>query len=157
MSQQISEKWNKPFSRSVTYLTGTGDEVVIAQQLCNTCGNYIRASEPHTQCIRQRREEAAAEQERVRQQQCLEMFGQVLSKTEMERRLYPDSKVWGQESYNQQLEREAREKEQARLKVIRDRAEHKRMLEQMKDDIKTLERQIIRDEAEEAAEQQNAT
>lgn len=131
-----------------------GDDVIELRRryLCNRCGRYIVSNGDHPECVQEIKMAEAAERERIRQQQCLEAFGEVLNPTEHQRRLYPDYKVNGRESYNEQLRREAAEREQAKRQVIWDRQRRKERLPELERELKILRRAIEKDAEDEARE-----
>jgi hypothetical protein len=130
------------------------EEVDVVLPIC-FCGKPIRPQDPseHNPCRRQIEEENAMQREKERQAACLEQFGTVLSRHEHQRRLYPNDKIDGAESYNAQLKREAEEKKAAHFKKLRDRDLHKERLPQMEQELKWLKAQIQRDQEEEKQEQ----
>lgn len=133
---------------SFSYMTrdNNGDWHMLQAVKCNICKNFLMPGSDHPACRRQVEEQRVMEQEMIRQQQCLEQFGQILDKTEYERRLYPTQRVYGRESYNDQLRREAYEKQQARIKELAERRRRVTKLEELEHEIKQLKRQIEEDQ-----------
>lgn len=143
MSQQESKK--PEFITEKVRDSRSGDIFQVTHHLCHTCNEYIMTQYGHPECIRQKREEAAREEENYRQQQCKLKYGQVLSREEEQRRDYPNSRVWGRESYNEQLKREEEEKRQARIDELAQRRRRVKRLEDLKSEVKWLESQIKHD------------
>ncbi len=152
MSNTTEQKEKKPSYKDITYLTSTGDEITVRRNLCSICDNYIKATEPHTACLRQIEQQNAMFREKQRQKSCMEQFGTILNAHEHQRRLYPNDSVNGAETYNHELRRIEEEKQAAHNKMIADRSERKRRLPYLQQQIDGLRRQVARDEEEEKRE-----
>jgi hypothetical protein len=138
----------------------TGDEIEVVRDICGRCKLPISDLEVgHKACRREVAIEAAAEEERIRQFQCKEEFGQVFSKAEHLARKHPNSIVEAfsmNETWNQLQKRLEEEKREAHFKMLRDRDLRKRDLPFLENQVRSLRAQIERDnrEAEEEAKSQ---
>jgi hypothetical protein len=138
------------------YKVRVGDEEV--EMILDTCGYCklpIYPQAPHNSCIREVRSELASEMERRRREECMIQFNEILTPSEQQCRLYPDSKVFGySETYNQRLARIKREKEEAHYKKLADRTDRReRQLPDLERKLQSLKAQVARDLEEETQEQ----
>lgn len=131
----------------------SGEMLTLRHWKCRTCNQYIMNDRVgHPECVKQRREEEAMAQEEIRQRICKEKYGEVLTREEEQRRDWPDSRLWGRMSYNEQLRMEAAEREQERRKVIQDRQRRKERLPELERELRLLKIRIEKDAEDEARE-----
>jgi hypothetical protein len=131
----------------------SGDEIRIIKDICGRCGNVIDSQNQHTSCRRAITEEQANERERIRRNQSLSIFGEILNINEYMIRMYPSDSYQGQETYNKRLVRQAEEEKAAHYKKLADRDARKQRLPYLEQQVLSLRRQIERDANEEAEEE----
>lgn len=122
-----------------------GDFHSINMVRCKICSQFM-GSEPHRACLRVVEERKAMEREQLRQQECIKKYGQVLDSIEEQRRDFPTQRVYGHESYNDQLKREAERKRQERFEELRQRRVRKQRLIDIDYERKQLVKAIANDD-----------
>jgi hypothetical protein len=148
MTQQISNRWNKPdyFVDKVPD-SKSGELISVRRDLCNHCGEYIYNPYGHPACIRKAQQDAVMEEQKWQDEQDIQQFGHVIhDPTERLRRLYPNEKVMGyQETWNQELARKEKEKKEAAEEEVRQNAGRKVRLSKLLEEVEWLKKQIEAD------------